>query len=157
MCALVAHRVLIVWFNCVLAFVHLCALCRHVLVVCPGPRWLRRRSPPSYQPLEPRISLKNHILAKYNCISLFGHVFIYIYIYIYLFVGVACGVVAVVRAMWFVQCAASAQARCHMYAANKTCRCDSRTLWQHHVAMALPQLILCVVCVFSSSQQQQQQ
>ena len=37
MCALFAHRVLIVWFNCVLAFVHLCVLCRHILVVCPDP------------------------------------------------------------------------------------------------------------------------
>ena len=131
-CALVAHCVLLVWFYCVVAFVHSYVLCRHVLVVCPSPRWLRRRSPPSYQPLEPRISLKEFILAKYICISLFGHVFICIC------VGVACGVVAVVRAMWFVQCAASAQARCHMYVASKTRRCDSRTLWQHHVAMALP-------------------
>ena len=37
MCALVAHRVLIVWFNCVLAFVHLCVLRRHILVVYPDP------------------------------------------------------------------------------------------------------------------------
>ena len=38
---------------------------------------------------------------------------------------------------------------CHMCAANKTYRRDSRTLWQHHVAMALPLLFLCVVYVLA--------
>ena len=54
----------------------------------------------------------NPSLAKCIRICLLGHVFTCFP------VGVACGVVAVVRAMWLVQCAASAQARCHMYAAN---------------------------------------
>ena len=40
------------------------------------------------------------------------------------FVGVACGVVAVVGAMWLVQCAVSAQAMCHMCAAKQwLCSC----------------------------------
>ena len=33
MCALVAHRVLSVWLKCVLVFIDLCVLRRHVLVV----------------------------------------------------------------------------------------------------------------------------
>ena len=74
-------------------------------------------------------------------------------------------IVSGLRAVWSqscVQCGSCSvlQARKQdaiMYVANKTCRCDSRTLWQHHVAMALPQSFLCVVCVFSSNQQQQQQ
>ena len=87
---------------------------------------------------------ENHpFVATCICICLLGHVFTCFP------VGVACGVVAVARAMWLVQCAVSAQARCHMCAANKTYRCDSRTLWQHHVAMALPLLFLCVVYVLA--------
>lgn len=87
---------------------------------------------------------ENHtFVATCICICLLGHVFTCFP------VGVACGVVAVARAMWLVQCAASAQTICHMCAANKTYRCDSRTLWQHHVAMALPLSFLCVVYVLA--------
>ena len=87
---------------------------------------------------------ENHpFVATCICICLLGHVFTCFP------VGVACGVVAVARAMWLVQCAASAQTICHMCAANKTYRCDSRTLWQHHVAMALPLSFLWLVYVLA--------
>ena len=57
-------------------------------------------------------------VATCVCVCLFGHVFTCFP------VGVACGVVAVVRAMWFVQCAVSARARCHMCAAKQwSCSC----------------------------------
>ena len=52
-------------------------------------------------------------VATCICVCLLGHVFTCFP------VGVACGVVAVVRAMWLVQCAVSAQARCHMCAAKQ--------------------------------------
>ena len=89
-CALVAHCVLLVWFNCVLAFVHSYVLCRHVLVVCPSPRWLRRRSPLSYQPLEPRISLK---------ISFLRNTFVFLSLVMYLYVFVLA-----LRAVWSQSC-----------------------------------------------------